>query len=637
MDIGNKPVKKEQVVGGAQHGRRGEALHAQSTGKTEIEATVHPVPSEDENAPESAKHKGLRDYLDDATEAVKKNLSVAASVAALAFGGLTLLLYAWSIGQLPDFTWNDLTGTLFAVCVTGVLVVALIVAYCLSAGYVARSALEAVYEEAAQDVPAKQTEVGELDQPYGRLIRGPFILGATCFSVLAWVGLLTALSSGRLVSPYHEQLLGALITALFAIVVLVLIDWRRFQRPWQSIRYALLSLLIGTIAMVVVIITAWSVGPDSLVQKDLAKTSSAATVNWSAYWVMALQHVIAIGVSVAVSVAVLFSLGPILSAAGRVVSWALRFVRWRWLDCLVRALTRTSRVVVGDAADRRLMRAKVYVTFWFWLLASAVLLVADTMAAMGNAGDWSRNFGFIAALLTVLNWASFSVRQWRQRAALGLVTAALVFLSYPVLARNPFMFPKIVVSVLGLGHEHFASIGLSSKQCATLATYDVRCIADNERAFTLVNVNLLSRIGSSMVLELLIDDEGTESQGAHAEAAAPTAMQSSEGKALRPEKTLMATRQMGPKSSAAQACDKLLVSQLEPNDAIKAPALRCVVLVIPKDQVFGYTKAGARTYRGGYTAYEPPSAKAPAVVKVVADQTDMQRRGAAASTIQIAR
>ncbi|AXW61549.1 hypothetical protein CJO94_05850 [Ralstonia solanacearum] len=378
-------------------------------------------------------------------------------------------------------------------------------------------------------------------------------------------------------------------------------------------------------------------GPDSLVEKELIKTSSAAQVNWSAYWVMALQHVIAIGVSVAVSMAVLFSLGPILSAGGRAVSWVLRFVRWRWLDCLVRALTRTSRVVVGDASDRRLIRAKVYVTFWFWLFASAVLLMADTMAAMGNAGDWSRNFFFIAALLTVLNWASFSVRQWRQRAALGLATAALVFLSYPVLARNPFMFPKIVVSVLGLGHEHFASIGLSSKQCATLATYDVRCIADNERAFTLVNVNLLSRIGSSMILELLIKDESAEFQGAHAEATVPTATQSSEGKAPQPEKTLMATRQMGPKSSAAQACDKLLVSQLESSDAIKAPALRCVVLVIPKDQVFGYTKAGARTYRGGYTAYEPPSAKAPAVVKVVTDQSDTQGKSAAASTVQIAR
>ncbi|AXW61548.1 hypothetical protein CJO94_05845 [Ralstonia solanacearum] len=224
--------------------------------------------SESENVPEPAKHKGFRDYLDDATEAVKKNFSVAASVSALAFGGLTLLLYAWSIGQLPDFTWNDLTGTLFAVCVTGVLVVALIVAYCLSAGYFARSALEAVYPEAAQDVPAKQTEAGEPDQPYARLIRGPFILGATCFSVLAWVGLLTALSSGRLVSPYREQLLGALVAALVAIVVLVLVDWRRFQRQWKWIRYALLSLLIGAIAMVAVILTAWSVDPTAWWRKS---------------------------------------------------------------------------------------------------------------------------------------------------------------------------------------------------------------------------------------------------------------------------------------------------------------------------------------------------------------------------------
>lgn len=540
-----------------------------------------------------------------------------ASVTALAFGGLTLLLYAWSIGQLPEFTWNDLTGTLLAVCTTGVFVVVLVVAYCLSAGYFARSALEAVYPEAARHVPAEQGAAGASTEPYARLIRGPFILGATCFSVLAWVGVLVALSSERLVSPHNEHLLVALFAALVSVAILVLVDWKRFSSQW--VRYTLLSVLSGAIVTVIVIITAWSVGPSSLVKSVTNASGKAAPVEWSSYWVAALDHVAGIGISVAIGVAALLNLGRIVSIIGRVLLWGARLIPWKWPKWLVRAVTWTSRVVAGDAPDRRLIRAKVYVTFWFWLFASAVLLMADMMAAMGNARDWSLNFFFIATLLTVLNWASFSVRQWRGRAGLGLVTAALVFLSYPVVARNPIMFPKMVVAMLGLGNERLVSIALSSKQCATLAPYGVNCVADNERTITLTNLNLLSRLGGSMVLELLLKDDALERSGSRA---APVATQPSTEAPLT-TRTLLATQQMGPNSSAAEKCDKLLVSQLQSSDVANVKALRCVVLVVPKDQVLGYTKANWRTYRGEYTAYEPSPAKAPAVVRVLSNETEV--------------
>ncbi|API73550.1 hypothetical protein AC251_02670 [Ralstonia pseudosolanacearum] len=566
------------------------------------------------------RHWRLKRYLLIAYKAIQENFSVVASVTALAFGGLTLLLYAWSIGQLPEFTWNDLTGTLLAVCTTGILVVVLVVAYCLSAGYFARSALEAVYPEAARHVPAERGTASTSTEPYARLIRGPFILGATCFSVLAWVGLLVALSSNRLVSPHNDHLLLALFAALVAVAILMLVDWRRFSTQW--VRYTLLSVLSGAIATVIVIITAWSVGPSSLVMKNAAKASGqAATVEWSSYWVAALDHVAGIGMSVAIGVAVLLNLGWIVSTVGRGLLWIAHLIPWKWPNWLVGAMTWTSHVVAGDAPDRRLIRAKVYVTFWFWLFASAVLLMADTMAAMGNARDWSLNFFFIATLLTVLNWASFSVRQWRGRAGLGLVTATLVFLSYPLVARNPIMFPKMIVAMLGLGNERLVSIALSSKQCATLAPYGVNCVADNERAITLTDVNLLSRLGGSMVLELLLKDDAVEGDGSRATSTAQRPL--SEGEAPRAIRTLVATQQMGPNSSAAEKCDKLLVSQLQSSDVANVKALRCVVLVVPKDQVLGYTKANLRTYRGEYTAYEPSPAKAPAVVRVLSSEAEV--------------
>ncbi|MHA6853497.1 hypothetical protein [Ralstonia pseudosolanacearum] len=620
MDVGTKPVQKEPV--GRVSKRNSQRKPAQERSQTQEQAAIAAGAEQRQLDHKSnpARHRRFRRYLRVAYKAIQGNFSLVASVTALAFGGLTLLMYAWSIGQLPEFTWNDLTGTLLAVCATGVLVVVLVVAYCLSAGYFARSALEAVYPEAAQHLALEQASADLSSEPYARLIRGPFILGATCFSVLAWVGLLVALSAERLVSPHNEHLLFALFGALVAVAILVLVDWKRFDSQW--VRYALLSVLSGTIVALVVIITAWSVGPTSLVTKILSKASGhAGTVDWSSYWVAALDHVIGIGMSVAIGVAALLNLGTIMSLVGRGLRWIVDLIPWTWPEWLSQAVTKTSHVVVGDAPDRRLIRAKVYVTFWFCLFTSAVLFMADAMAAMGDARDWSLNFFFIATLLTVLNWASFSVRQWKGRAGLGLVTAALVFLSYPMVARNPIMFPKIVVTLLGLGNERLASIGLSSKQCATLAPYGVNCAADNERGFTLTDVNLLSRLGGSIVLELLVTTGALERE---ASSAGTTAMRpQSDGKIPQAVRTLVATRQMELSSSTAGNCDKLLVSKLQSSDAVNAKTLRCVVLVVPKDQMLGYTKAGTRTYRGEYTAYDPPRAKAPAVVRIISGEAEV--------------
>ncbi|QCX47884.1 hypothetical protein [Ralstonia pseudosolanacearum] len=580
-------------------------------------------------------HGRLSGYVNTGFEVAKKNFPVVASVSALAFGGITLLLYAWSIGQLPEFTWNDLTGTAFAVCATGVLVVLFVVGYCLSAGYFARSALEAVYPEAAHHVPVIPPDASVPAEPYARLIRGPFILGTTCFSGLAWLGFFVAVSPERLVSPYDEHLLGALAVSLVTAATLVLVDWRRFQTQW--VRYALLSVLSGAIVMVIVIITAWSVGPSSLATKRPTGTSNrAAAIDWPSYWVWALDHAICIGVSAAIGVALLLNLGLITSYIARLMKWLFSLVPWKWPEWLVSAARQTSHVVIGEASDRRLIRAKVYVMFWFCAFTSVVLMMAYAMAATGNAHDWNWNFFFIVTLLTILNWVSFAVRQWRERAGLGLVTAALVFLSYPVLARNPAMFPKMVVTLLGLGNERLATIGLSSRQCATLEPYGVNCIPDNERAITLTNVNLLNRLGGSMVLELLIQDKsgGPATTSATSAATGVSTSHPDHSESQQIPQTLTATGQMGSNSLSAKKCDEVLLSQLQSSDAVDAKALRCVVLVVPKDQVLGYTKANWRTYRGEYTAYQPGPAKIPAVVKVISDEPGEVRRKAALSFVR---
>lgn len=71
---------------------------------------------------------------------------------------------------------------------------------------------------------------------------------------------------------------------------------------------------------------------------------------------------------------------------------------------------------------------------------------------------------------------------------------------------------------------------------------------------------------------------------------------------------------MGADSESATRCDKVLLSRLELTDPIKQAALRCVKLVVAKDEVYGHTAAGRGTYRSAYTAYLPGPAKGPTVV-----------------------
>lgn len=628
--------------------------------------------------------ESVRDKYDDLKKSIEANLSLVASVSALALGGLTLLFYALSIGQLPEFTWNDLTGTLLAVCVTGVLVVGLSVAYCLIAGYFARAALESVYPEAAHDARDASSNPNVPSAPHARLTRGPFAMGVIGLSTLAWVAVGVLVWPQRLVAPYQEHLVRALIVAAASLVVLLLVDWRRFRR--QRLRYVLLSVLGGALTVVCAIIAAWFVAPDNLLIKAPSRSAgSLPNVDWVKCGIWVLDQAVWIGVSVAATLMLLINIRAITSWVAGCVRWLMgkmpsKVPDWKWRNrvailamqlakklpwlvtfggwlvrivtwlvrfvaaaphlvlWLVQALKWTSHVVVGEATDLRLINAKIRVIIVFGFCASAVFFIAFAIAGAGDTHEWIVHFIYMYALLIVLNWALFSVRHWKERAGLGLVTAALVFGIYPMLTHNFSMFPKVVVSLLGLGNERLASVALSSKQCATLAPYGVSCAPDNERTITLTNVNLLNRLGGSVVLELLIEDESAAPRKIAVSSGSNSPLMSSDReRASLVPKTLMTSEQMGVNSPASASCDTVLVSNLDSSDAINARALRCVDLIVPKDQILGYTTSRSRNYRGNYTTYQPAPAKTPMTVRVIGDNVGASGDKAALSVASTTR
>ncbi|PFH29291.1 hypothetical protein BX604_3064 [Burkholderia sp. JKS000303] len=162
----------------------------------------------------------------------------------------------------------------------------------------------------------------------------------------------------------------------------------------------------------------------------------------------------------------------------------------------------------GQALDRcgpsRLTVAKVCITIVFSFFTSLVLVFTIFLVGMINAKDHSQILFMAIALLSVLNWAAFSTRGWKDRVSLGAMAAAVMFFMIPVSAQDPMLFPRMLVTTLGFGNRHASSMALSGQQCAMLAPFGIRCAAEKDSSITLTHVNIVNRLGSSMAIELLL-------------------------------------------------------------------------------------------------------------------------------------
>lgn len=545
-----------------------------------------------------------------------KNLSKFGLLYAFAFGGLILLVYILSIEQLPDFTWNDLTGTLLAVCATAILAITLITIYGLISGYIARVALEHIYPEAAQQTKTKSNDPLASPKPYEQLIRAPFILRVTFFTFLFWTGIVAAASPTELISPYHTYLYASLLSALISTSILIIGNWEASTIKWTKILLTATS--IGSASILSTIIIAWSADTGLIAKNPPPEPPSQSTsIDLSNYSLWAINHIFHIGISFTFLTILILIRKQFFTYVKFVTNELGKFIKWeewvwpKWAIVLVSPRTQEKR------ANHRLIIAKICIVACFCLSSSLPFLTATWMANMGNTQDWIKSFFLIAVLLTVLNWGSFLATQWRQRLGLCLAAAALLFFSYPAMTQNASLLPKMTVTLLGLGNERLSTIGISSKQCATLAPFGADCSSNDSGGFTLRNVNLLNRLGSSVILELLLEDNSKTNMSSN-----PTTAIDSEAKlknkdSLRALQVPATTNQVAPSPIANKDCDKLLLSKLQSIDSITEKTLRCVVLVVPKDQVFGYTKAGTRSYRGGYTIYQAAPADLPKQVRLI--------------------
>ncbi|WP_155632271.1 hypothetical protein [Burkholderia cepacia] len=650
---------------------------------------------------------------------IRQNPIATLSALVLSFGGLPLLLYSNSVDQLPDFTLSDLTGTLIATFATEVTLAAAVGWYCLLAGLAARFVLVRFYPDDPVGTPPSPAPSPNATVRQ-RLVKGPFVVLVTVLTAVVWVDV-GAVGTG--VSPFvhwrdttMEVLVStAYFVAYITLMCLVLFDWHGtgvIRRIGRKVVWGLL--LVATIFSCV----AWAIArhdlglvdtvskadphPVAWAWRSIAACSLAGWYGYGAIALGVLASVIALAVAVwrwrmnhsgwSVLRMVMAAVAPwgLLGLCKAAEAYGIRAVLsdnawlpwtilagaavaagsiWLLIELLrrVRRAWQAGRIIsIGSRPGWKLVAAKAVMTAAFGIFSAVVMLFVVTIVGSGSPVERDQTLMTATALLVVLNWIAFSLpRGWKHLAGLCAFSAAVMLFFVPLVGQNPLQFPRLLVTALGFGNRHVASIALSGQQCATLAPYGVHCEKGKDDAITLTNVNIVNRLGTSMQLELLVrtDAAGVAASdaGVQSLSSAPSAKDSGKAKPKRtkanhptssnkamPNSVQMLTLAVQPAGvigverlrNAIYRCDTLLLDKLQAakdvaaSEAVTAtgastatassvqalgqrsaqvaastPPFVCARITVPKDQVLGYTSAGVRTYEAGLSGYIPAPAK----------------------------
>ncbi|KWZ29710.1 hypothetical protein [Burkholderia anthina] len=493
------------------------------------------------------------------------------SLLVLSLGGAPLLLYSVSIGQLPDFTLTDLTGALIAAFVIEIGLAGLFAIYFLFAGFSARFVLDQFYEDNPTASIGQSGSPTQNQQMRDRLLRGRFILLATMLTGLLW-GEALASPFVYWIGPALAWLtvVGYLMT--YAGLIGLLIDNEsiatsgRTRVLWSVFAFGAVVLVALQLAARLKPIMVDPALADQAHPLAFACSKLAPVARIGIEWITA--HLWIPSVLVVVSVALLVRrrwTGRSASVSNRALrvglrwvlgiaiaafvlassSWMVDHARFEWLwqanwlalsvvgaatgvvgllwliwRVLRGRLANTS--IVGGGGPRLLARwngpsklivAKLCVTVVFAFCTVWVLLSAYFLVDMTHAKDRAQILFMTISLLSVFNWAAFSTRGWKTRAGLCVMVAIAAFASVPTIAQNPLLFPRMLVTTLGFGNRHALSMALSGQQCATLAPFGVRCSTGKDGSITLTHVNIVNRLGSSMVIELMLRTDSSADTG----------------------------------------------------------------------------------------------------------------------------
>lgn len=154
------------------------------------------------------------------------------------------------------------------------------------------------------------------------------------------------------------------------------------------------------------------------------------------------------------------------------------------------------------------------VAFSVWIALFIFPIGAATLLATAGNASWEIPVAIWAVLLLAMfNGAAFAAPLSDIRRTIGidaLIALILVIFTLGLAAA----FPQKIMQLLALGHRNAATLTVSGKNCHTLARFGVGCTRDDSKdgAVELENVNVLSRVGTTVLLELLVKPRGETAQ-----------------------------------------------------------------------------------------------------------------------------
>lgn len=489
-------------------------------------------------------------------------------------GGLTILAYLLGIGFLPDFTLSELVGLFAAAFMLGLTSIIALTFFCLMPGFITRRVVEAMEVRFLRHECT--TDIDAIDQlTYQTLTKGGFVVVATLVVSVIW--------SWAFTSPLPELFgadykVGAAVYALLTAMSLAVLAV--YGQPGRKpLTRATASVWLGTLCTWLSLVwlgmkNAYHPTPGS--ESTAAATDISGNIGMLDFEILSrlvseYGALLAILAGIVVSAACYHLTGP-----SRKRTFPARISRFHW----------------NAPPWLRHCFVKFAATLVLLVLAYTPIYLAAMYAELAPASGEVTVFIACLAVFSVANWFAFATGSLKQAIVPVAFAVLLLFYVVPLWIGRPLFLADVVVRGLGYGGIRLATITLSGKHCATLERYGAQCDSNPEKPLQLTEVNMLSRIGSTVLLELQLVAPRMGS--------VDPAPEGANGQHSLSESFLYDSVSDDPASK--KGCDTNLMSRLRKKELAKSEVLRCIRLAVPKADAASYVVDGARRYTGGFTS-----------------------------------
>ncbi|QGS28982.1 hypothetical protein [Cupriavidus metallidurans] len=484
-----------------------------------------------------------------------------------ACGGVLIFFYFLKIGFFPDFTLANLAATFAAAALSAAVIVIAISAFCLMPGAATRSLLANIPSVIEGPADAHVFPRAPWHPTHSAMEHPRFVASLTPIAVVSWAWVF-ADSLHRSYGANWQAALIAYWLMIAAAVGAILCFGHANRRKASVMCWSIFAGLLLFLAVLFALSESLPSTPTAKVA--VTEAPAPATMN---------DHK-----SVPVDAGAASDYGLLIaSTAGLLGAGLLMFVGIR--------SQREKKTVTRRPSPYRLRWirydcVKLFVAGAFIFLSLAILYLSVVWATQGTPDKSWYILAAGAILLAIANWATFVATTVKRAIAVLGGTACILFVAVPAWGGFPLFLPELTVRSLGLGSLLLSHVTIVGKHCPALEPYGAHCGGDSP--IHLTNINLLSRIGSTMVLEL------------------PVAMTEDPKGFQKDMNGALFVLGSSSQKHLDNGCDENLLAHLkDSSEAAKSvfrAGIQCVRLVLPREDVLTYTLNGARTYTKGPSA-----------------------------------